>query len=84
MRKMRVASRIKHAPLVLLGMAFILALLIFTLFPVVYAILGSFKTNFELVSGAGLFPEKWHWENFIYAFEKLNFFRYTINSFLLS
>lgn len=62
---------------------FLGALIIFTLFPVIYAVLGAFKTNFELVSGAGFFPKEWQWGNFAYAFERMNFFRYTLNSVFL-
>lgn len=83
MKKNKAIKKIKNAPLQLVEVIFVLALIIFTLFPVVYALLGSVKTNFELVSGAGFWPEEWHWENFTYAFGKLNFFQYTANSLIL-
>lgn len=62
---------------------FLGALVIFTLFPVVYAVLGAFKTNFELVSGAGFWPKEWQWQNISYALERMNFLRYTGNSMFL-
>ena len=64
----------------LLAGAFLLIILVFTLYPVVYALLGSFKTNMELVLGENFFPKEWHFENYTYAFGKLNFFRYFFNS----
>ena len=62
---------------------FLAAILLFTLYPVVYAILGSFKTNMQLVLGDGFLPKTWEFKNYVYAFEKLNFFQYTYNSFVL-
>ncbi len=67
----------------LLALVFLAALVVFTLFPVIYAILGAFKTNFELVSGAGFWPKEWQWENITYALERMNFLRYTGNSMFL-
>ena len=51
--------------------AFVGAMCIFTLYPVIYTLLGSFKTNAELTLGGGILPEKWQIENYIYAFQKL-------------
>lgn len=67
----------------LLKFIFLAAILLFTLYPVVYAVLGAFKTNMELVLGEHFFPETWQFQNFVYAFEKLNFLQYTYNSFVL-
>ena len=66
-----------------LGVIFVIALLVFTLYPVLYALLGSFKTNMELVLGETFLPSQWHFENYVYAFNKLNFFQYTLNSIIL-
>lgn len=57
---------------------------IFTLYPVVYTLLGSFKTNAELTLGGSFFPSQWQFSNYIYAFGKLNFGQYTINSIVLA
>lgn len=62
---------------------FVTVMVVFTLYPVLYAFLGSFKTNMELVLGASFFPREWHAENYEYAFQKLNFFRYSLNSLIL-
>ena len=59
---------------------FLIAMCVFTLYPVFYAVIGSFKTNAELTLGNSLFPEAWHYENYLYAFEKLDFGLYTLNS----
>ena len=66
-----------------LSVGFVIALLIFTLYPVLYALLGSVKTNMELVLGETFMPSQWHFENYAYAFHKLNFFQYTLNSLIL-
>ncbi len=57
---------------------------VFTLYPVVYTLIGSYKTNAELTLGGGIFPEKWQFENYAYAFSQLNFGRYTLNSVTLA
>ncbi len=57
---------------------------IFTLYPVIYTLLGSFKTNAELTLGGGIFPEKWQFENYTYAFSQLDFGKYTFNSVALA
>lgn len=66
-----------------LAALFVLSLVAFTLYPVLYALLGSVKTNMELVLGETLLPSQWHFENYGYAFDKLNFFQYTLNSIIL-
>ena len=63
---------------------FVGAMCLFTIYPVIYAVVVSFKTNAELTLGGGFFPEKWHYENYTYAFEQLDFGRYTANSVMLS
>ncbi len=57
---------------------------IFTLYPVVYTLLGSFKTNAELTLGGSILPEKWQFENYVYAFQQLDFGLYTLNSVVLA
>lgn len=53
---------------------------IFTLYPVVYTLLGSFKTNAELTLGGSFLPEHWQFSNYVYAFQKLDFGKYFLNS----
>lgn len=59
-------------------------MIIFTLYPVIYTVLGSLKTNAELTQGGGFFPETWHFENYYRAFIQADFTRYTLNSIVVS
>lgn len=63
---------------------FLGVMVIFTLYPVIYTVLGSLKTNAELTQGGGFFPEVWHFENYYKAFVQADFIRYTLNSVLVS
>lgn len=63
----------------------LLFITVFTLFPVVYTILGSFKGNMELLAyGNQLFPKKFVLENYIQAWKLGNFKQYTWNSIYMS
>lgn len=55
-----------------------------TIYPVVYTIIGSFKTNAELTLGGKFFPDAWQANNYVVAFKNLNFARYTLNSLVLA
>jgi raffinose/stachyose/melibiose transport system permease protein len=59
-------------------------MIIFTLYPVIYTVLGSLKTNAELTQGGVFFPETWHFENYYRAFIQADFTRYTLNSIVVS
>ncbi len=59
-------------------------MIIFTLYPVIYTVLGSLKTNAELTQGGGFFPGTWHFENYYQAFIQADFTRYTLNSIVVS
>lgn len=50
------------------------------LFPIVIALLGSFKTNLELTTGATFFPEKWQFKNYVQAWNQADFSGFTFNS----
>ncbi len=55
------------------------------LYPVLYVILGSFKTNLELLrGGSNPFPEVFIFSNYIDAWNQANFAVYTKNSVLIS
>lgn len=63
----------------------LLGLAILTVYPVIYIVLGAFKTNSELVSGGiNILPETFLVDNFKQAWEMASFARYTINSIILS
>lgn len=63
---------------------FVAVMCVFTLYPVIYTLLGSFKTNAELTLGGSILPETWQFQNYIYAFQKLDFGKYTVNSIVLA
>lgn len=63
---------------------FLAVMVVFTVYPVVYTLLGSVKSNVELQSGGTFFPTEWHFGNYVEAFEKAQFMKYTWNSVILS
>ena len=64
---------------------FIAFIFVVTLFPIAYAVLGSFKTSMEFATGGTrLIPEVWQWQNYVNAWHNANFARYTWNSVFLS
>lgn len=63
---------------------FITFLCVLMIFPIIYIILGSFKSNAELlVGGTNIFPTEWHFENYVEAWEQADFAKYTLNSIFL-
>lgn len=72
-----------------LGMAivsclFVALMVLLTVYPIVYTIVGSMKTNAELTRGTGFFPQQWQVKNYADAFIKADFTRYTLNSVVIS
>jgi len=59
-----------------------LAVMVFiALFPVIYILLSSFKTNMEIMlGGVKLLPAKWQFNNYVRAWKLANFSKYTWNS----
>lgn len=74
----------KKAVLEILIYAFIGIMVIFTVYPIIYTVLGSFKTNSELTLGGSFFPSVWHFENYVQAFIEADFVKYTFNSVVVS
>lgn len=64
--------------------AFLLIILVFTVFPVMMAVLGAFKTNAEITTGATILPKTWHIDNFKQAWQQANFAQFTWNSIFIS
>lgn len=64
--------------------SFLVVVAVFILFPIVIAFLGSFKSNAELTAGGTIFPRKWHFYNYVYAWKESNFARYSWNSMFVS
>lgn len=72
---------------IMLGICWLLLLLLAALmvFPVAYIILGSFKSNAELlVGGTNIVPTEWRLDNYTQAWQQANFARYTLNSVFLA
>lgn len=64
---------------------FLTIVALLTIYPIVYVVFGSFKENKELVlGGINLLPKVFVVSNYIDAWQKANFARYTINSMLIS
>lgn len=73
----------------ILGNTFIylilIALFAITVFPLFYTLLGSFKSNMELLTnGASIIPKKFIFDNYKQAWELANFKQYTFNSVFMS
>ncbi len=62
---------------------FLILASIVTIYPVAYAILGSLKTNMELMTGGGLLPAVPQFQNYLEVWSKANFKQYTINSVII-
>lgn len=72
---------------ILVGICWLMLLLLAVLmvFPVVYIVFGSFKSNAELlVGGTNIFPTEWFFSNYVDAWQQANFARYTVNSVFLA
>ncbi len=63
---------------------FLTAIVVFTLYPVIYSLLGSLKTNMELTGGGGLLPRQLMFSNYYDAFIRSDFLLYGFNSVLIS
>lgn len=74
----------KKYPLQIIAWIIIGILMVFTLYPVVYALLGSLKTNAELQLGNSILPKILQWNNYYVAYIKSHFILYSENSIILS
>lgn len=63
---------------------FLGCMIVFTLYPIIYTVLGSLKSNAELTSGGSFFPKEWLFENYKTAFIQADFLSYTKNSVITS
>lgn len=70
--------------LLIMKWIFLAVIVIFIAYPIVYAVLGSLKTNMELTLGGGILPKKWMFSNYAEAFIDGEFYRYTINSVIVA
>ena len=75
-------SRIVSTVLIYVFLAIVLC---FTIFPVFYTFMGSFKSPSEvLTSGSRILPERFVFQNYVQAWNLANFRQYTFNSFFIS
>ncbi|WP_251388420.1 carbohydrate ABC transporter permease [Mediterraneibacter agrestimuris] len=63
---------------------FLAIMIVFTLYPIIYTVFGSLKTNAELTAGGAFFPEEWQFKNYYQAFVQADFVKYTGNSVILA
>ncbi len=57
---------------------------IISLYPFLWMLSASFKTNREVVSGISLIPQNFRWDIILSVWEHLDFWKYVVNSFLVS
>ncbi len=57
---------------------------LYTLFPLLMALMNSFKTNGELLSNVMSFPTTFHFENYVRTFEKMKYLRSLVNTVVLA
>ena len=63
----------------------LMAMVILTLFPIVFAVCNSFKTNSEAINTVmSLIPKNPTMENYFHVFKKLPFVRITLNTFIIA
>lgn len=56
---------------------------LFTLFPILLAIVNSGKTQGEILTNILSFPTAFKWENYVIAFQKINFLRSFFNTLIV-
>ena len=80
---MKIRKKIKDTQI--LWHALLVLMVVITLFPIVFAISNSFKTNSEAMNTVmSLIPENPTIENYIHVFEKLPFVQITLNTFIIA
>lgn len=77
MKKKRLVSDI-------LVYGFLIIAALFTLFPLLMALMNSFKTNGELLTNVMSLPSALHTENYARTFDKMHYLRSLINTVILS
>lgn len=68
----------------ILVLGFLIAAALFTLFPLLMALMNSFKTNRELLTNVMSWPESFGLDNYIKTFKKMHYGRSFINTFILA
>lgn len=57
---------------------------LYCLFPLLMALMNSFKTNRELLTNMMSLPSAWSFENYIRTFDKMNYLRSLLNTVILT
>lgn len=76
----------KRNPLSLLNISILIVLCLYSIFslsPILLAILNSGKTQGEILSNILSFPANFKWDNYLIAFEKINFIRSFMNTLII-
>lgn len=75
--------KFKKAAVFTLKWLFIIAIVAFTVYPVLYITLASFKSKAEFATGSThMIPHTWTVQNYVEAWQKADFARYTLNSLI--
>lgn len=77
-------EKMKSGSAYLIMYLFLTVMAVIALFPVVFTFFGALKDNMELLTSGKILPEKLILDNYIYAFEKVNFGKYSINSIIVT
>jgi len=76
----------KRNPLSLLNISILIVLCLYSLFslaPILLAIVNSGKTQGEILTNILAFPTNFKWDNYLIAFEKINFIRSFMNTLII-
>jgi ABC-type glycerol-3-phosphate transport system permease component len=76
--------RKQDAWVLIISYAFVGIMVLLTVYPIVYTLFGSLKTNLELTQGGTILPREWQFQNYSTAFIQGNFSQYTMNSIIVS
>ena len=84
MKKDNRSQKVANLQMEIVSYVFVAIIVVFTLYPILYTLIGAFKSNAELTLGSSFFPKEWHPENFYTAFIRSNFLQYFVNSTVIS
>jgi ABC-type glycerol-3-phosphate transport system permease component len=77
----RTSRRIRHNGHVTIVYVLLILLAVFNVLPLLWMVSGSFKSNVEVLASPPLWiPRTWHWENYSQALTALPFFRFFLNT----
>lgn len=62
----------------------LIIMMVFWLFPLLMALMNSFKTNAELLTNVMSFPKEFNFDNYVRTFEKMNYVRSLFNTIVVA